>query len=102
MDDGGIKEALKKDRMGHEDLADMSEVYGHITKRMVADLLTLLQTLWHGGIGERYRIHPRSAVPTLDAALRENRSRGGAKVVILFSQKSPNRLRGHKKTRRTV
>lgn len=22
---------MKKDRMGHEDLADMSEVYGHIT-----------------------------------------------------------------------
>ncbi|MEV8636437.1 hypothetical protein AB0395_32770 [Streptosporangium sp. NPDC051023] len=100
MDDGGIKEALKKDRMGHEDQGDMSELYGHVAPQMVTDLLNLLQALWHSGVGERYRAHPRSAVPALDAALRASRRR--AKVTILFSQKSPTGAAGQKKTRRLV
>ncbi|GHE33031.1 hypothetical protein GCM10017673_39920 [Streptosporangium violaceochromogenes] len=102
LDDGGIKEALKKDRMGHEDLTDMSEIYGHITPRMVTDLLVLLQALWLEGVGERRRIHPRSAVPALDAALRAFEGGDDGESVILFSQNSPNRLRSHKKTRRIV
>ncbi len=68
MDDGGVKKALKTERMGHEDLS-MQGLYGHVTEGMVAELVELLQGLWERAVGERFAIHPRSPVPVLDAAL---------------------------------
>lgn len=68
MDDGGIKKALKTERMGHEDNT-MAGRYGHVTEAMVTELLALLQGVWETGLERRHQIHPRSPVPMLDAAL---------------------------------
>ncbi|WP_214327892.1 hypothetical protein [Nonomuraea sediminis] len=91
MDDGGIKKALKVDRMGHEDLS-MSGLYGQITDQMVTDLLTLLTGLWDSGVAERFKIHPRSPVPILDAAMAPWRE--GNVEMISVSQIVPKHARG--------
>jgi hypothetical protein len=68
MDEDGIPEVLKTERMGHE-MPGMHGVYGHVSTAMRADLKTALQERWERSLRERARLSPRSIVPALDALL---------------------------------
>jgi hypothetical protein len=60
MDEDGIPEVLKTERMGHE-MPGMHGVYGHVSPAMRANLKAALQEHWENSIGER-----SSPQPTLD------------------------------------
>ena len=68
MDEDGIPEVLKTERMGHE-MPGMHGVYGHVSPAMRADLKAALQQRWEASLRERARLSPRSTVPALDALL---------------------------------
>ncbi len=74
MDEDGIPEVLKTERMGHE-MPGMHGVYGHVSLGMRAELKAALQERWKSSLRERARLSPRSAVPTLDALLARHRVR---------------------------
>jgi hypothetical protein len=77
MDEDGIPEVPKTERMGHE-MPGMHGVYGHVSPAMRVDLKAALQARWEDSLRERARLCPRSIVPTLDALLaayRQARSR---------------------------
>ena len=65
MDEDGIPEVLKTERMGHE-MPGMHGVYGHVSPAMRADLKAALQERWEDSIRERARLSSRSMVPVLD------------------------------------
>jgi hypothetical protein len=73
MDEDGIPEVLKTERMGHE-LPGIHGVYGHVSPAMRATLKTALQERWDSALRERAGISRRSVVPTLDALLSASRS----------------------------
>jgi integrase len=68
MDEDGIPEVLKTERMGHE-LPGMHGVYGHVSPAMRANLKAALQERWEASLRERAQLNPRSIVPILDALL---------------------------------
>jgi hypothetical protein len=68
MDEDGIPEVLKTERMGHE-MTGMHGVYGHVSPAMRADLKAALQERWEASLRERARLSVRSMVPTLDDLL---------------------------------
>jgi hypothetical protein len=68
MDEDGIPEVLKTERMGHE-MPGMHGVYGHVSPAMRADLKAALQARWEDSLRERVQLCPRSIVPVLDALL---------------------------------
>jgi hypothetical protein len=68
MDEDGIPEVLKTERMGHE-MPGMHGVYGHVSPAMRAEFKAALQERWEGSLRERALLSPRSIVPTLDALL---------------------------------
>lgn len=68
MDEDGIPEVLKTERMGHE-LPGMHGVYGHVSPAMRASLKTALQERWEASLREWAQLSPRSVVPTLNAFL---------------------------------
>jgi hypothetical protein len=69
MDEDGIPEVLKTERMGHE-VPGMHGVYGHVSQAMRADLKAALQERWQTALQERTRIAQHSSVCLLDALLR--------------------------------
>jgi hypothetical protein len=69
MDEDGIPEALKTERMCHE-VPGMHGVYGHVSPAMRAELKDALQERWHSSLGDRARIGLHSTVPVLDEQLR--------------------------------
>ncbi len=68
MDEDGIPDVLKTERMGHE-LPGMHGVYGHVSPAMRANLRAALQERWESALRERAMLSPRSIVPALDALL---------------------------------
>jgi hypothetical protein len=72
MDEDGIPEVLKTERMGHE-MPGMHGVYGHVSPAMRANLKVALQERWETSLRERARLSPRSVVPTLDKLLAADR-----------------------------
>lgn len=68
MDEDGIPDVLKTERMGHE-LPGMHGVYGHVSPAMRTDLTAALQERWETSLRERARLNARSNVPVLDALL---------------------------------
>jgi hypothetical protein len=68
MDEDGIPEVLKTERMGHE-MPGMHGVYGHVSPAMRADLKAALQERWEGSLRERAGLSPCSIVPVLDGLL---------------------------------
>jgi hypothetical protein len=68
MDEDGIPEVLKTERMGHE-MPGMHGVYGHVSQAMRDGLKAALQARWETSLRERAGLSPRSIVPTLDALL---------------------------------
>ena len=69
MDEDGIPDVLKTERMGHE-MPGMHGVYGHVSPAMRAELRAALQERWEGSLHERAQLSPRSIVNVLDALLR--------------------------------
>ncbi|WP_327088570.1 hypothetical protein OIE66_40690 [Nonomuraea sp. NBC_01738] len=84
LDDAGIKKALKVERMGHEDNS-MPGIYGHITAGMREELCATLDQLWEQAIAERFKIHPYSVIPLLDAELAKWREGTADKVISQIS-----------------
>jgi hypothetical protein len=84
MDEDGIPEVLKTERMGHE-MPGMHGVYGHVSPAMRADLKAALQERWESSLRERARLSPRSIVPALDALLAAYRQAPG----MIRSQLAP-------------
>jgi len=68
MDEDGIPEVLKTERMGHE-MPGMHGVYGHVSPAMGADLKAALQERWETSLRERAQLSLRSIVPVLDGLL---------------------------------
>jgi integrase len=68
MDEDGIPDVLKAERMGHE-MPGMHGIYGHVSPGMRATLKAALQARWEGSLRERAQLSPHSAVPELDALL---------------------------------
>src|SRR5262249_36729559 len=68
MDEDGIPEVLKTERLGHE-MPGMHGVYGHVSDAMRADLRDALQERWDSALRARVKLSPRSMVPVLDALL---------------------------------
>jgi hypothetical protein len=73
MDEDGIPEVLKAERMGHE-MPGMHGVYGHVSPAMRANLQAALQERWEGSLRERARLNPHSIVSVLDALLADFRA----------------------------
>ncbi len=72
MDEDGIPEVLKTERMGHE-MPGMHGVYGHVSPGMRAELAAALQERWEASLRERAQLSPRSSVPVLDRLLAAQR-----------------------------
>jgi hypothetical protein len=68
LDDLGVQETLKSERMGHE-VPGMAGVYGHIMPQWRQRLRAQLQELWEASLRERARLDERSAVRVLDGLL---------------------------------
>ena len=64
MDEDGIPEVLKAERLGHE-LPGMHGVYGHVSDAMRAHLKAALQQRWERSLRERAQLSPRSDVAVL-------------------------------------
>jgi len=72
LEEAGTPYILVADRMGHE-VDGMRGTYSHVSDGMRTAVRKTLQALWEHALTERLRISPRSAVPVLDALLREHR-----------------------------
>ncbi len=72
MDEDGIPDVLKTERMGHE-MPGMHGVYGHVSPRMRSTLKEALQARWEAALRERARLSAHSRVPMLDALLAPHR-----------------------------
>jgi hypothetical protein len=68
MDEAGVPDALKSERMGHE-LPGMRGIYSHVSPAMRADLLACLQERWLTSLEARAQISPHSSVGILNALL---------------------------------
>ncbi|EXG79235.1 phage integrase family protein [Cryptosporangium arvum DSM 44712] len=71
MDEAKIHRSLSTDRMGHE-VPGMDGIYGHITPGMRRELLSVLEDLWTTALQQRAAISRSSAVPMLDALLKNS------------------------------
>ena len=85
MDEDGIPDVLKTERMGHE-LPGMHGVYGHVSPAMRANLKAALQERWEASLRERALLNPRSIVPLLDSILAEVSFMGATLAGDPFSQ----------------
>ena len=94
MDEDGIPEVLKTERMGHE-MPGMHGVYGHVSPAMRADLKAALQERWEDSIRERARLSSRSMVPVLDALLAAHRQ-APAKIRSHLAPKTGHRGSGRR------
>ena len=68
MDEDGIPEVLKTERMGHE-MPGIHGVYGHVSPAMRTELCAALQERWEASLRERAQLSTRSIVPGLDRLL---------------------------------
>lgn len=68
MEEAGISDLLRAERMGHE-VPGMRGVYAHVSPAMRTDLKGALQERWDASLRERARLSARSIVPVLDALL---------------------------------
>jgi integrase len=91
MDEDGIPEVLKTERMGHE-MPGMQGVYGHVSPAMRADLKTALQERWEASFQERVQLSSRSIVPTLRVLLAAQAA-APAKIHQLTPRTGHNRKR---------
>lgn len=99
MDEDGIPEVLKSDRMGHR-VPGIRGVYSHVSGQMRTELIDALQRRWEQALAERFAFCPTSPVGVLDSLLQPYRERGND----VCSQKSaPTQLKTlRQRTRNTV
>jgi integrase len=93
MDEDGIADALKHERLGHEQ-PGMAGVYGHVTPVMRQALTTALQARWEDSLRQRAALSPGSCVPLLSRLLR------GGQEDLSRSQLAPRT--GHQRRSRTA
>jgi hypothetical protein len=70
MDEAGIADVLKSERLGHEE-PGMRGVYGHVSPAMRAELKAALQARWEDSLRDRARLAQHSSVHLLDTLLAE-------------------------------
>jgi hypothetical protein len=92
MDEDGIPDTLKSERMGHE-VPGMRGIYSHISPSMRAELTAALQKRWETALRQRARLSPRSIIPVLDALLAD---REAARAQDRLPPGSQNRTRNRK------
>jgi hypothetical protein len=68
MDEAGIADVLKSERLGHEE-PGMRGVYGHVSPAMRIEVKAALQACWENSLRERARLAQRSSVHLLDTLL---------------------------------
>jgi integrase len=68
MDEIGVPDALKSERMGHE-LPGMRGIYSHVSPAMRADLAAALQERWCDSLAARAQLAPHSFVGLLSTLL---------------------------------
>ena len=97
MDEDGIPDVLKSERMGHE-VPGMHGVYGHVSSAMRNQLKAALQARWETSVRERARLAPHSIVGVLDALLTDataaagrGRLRGRSRSAAPGQPRSPRR-----------
>ena len=93
MDEDGIPEVLKTERMGHE-MPGMHGVYGHVSPAMRADLKAALQERREASLRGRAQLSPRSIVPTLDKILSTHGqavAKGDTHLATKIGQRKGNR-----------
>jgi hypothetical protein len=76
MDEDGIPDVLKSERMGHE-MQGMHGVSGHVSPAMRAHLKAALQDRWECSVRERAQLSAISIVPTLNGLLAGHREGPG-------------------------
>jgi hypothetical protein len=86
MDEDGIPDVLKTERMGHE-LQGMHGVHGHVSPAMRTNLNAARQDRWETSLSERAKLSTRSTVPALNNLL-DNRD---AAITIARSTKAKRR-----------
>jgi integrase len=74
MDEDGIPEVLKSDRMGHR-VPGIRGVYSHISDHMRTELVGALQRRWEQALLERFKLCRTSPVGVLDELLKPYRER---------------------------
>jgi hypothetical protein len=72
MDEDGIPEVLKTERMGHE-MTGTHGVYSHVSPAMREELKAALQARWDETLRRRAALSPVSAVPLLNRLLASTR-----------------------------
>lgn len=72
MDEDGIPEVLKSDRMGHR-VPGIRGVYSHISDHMRTELVGALQRRWEQALAERFKLCRTSPVGVLDKLLQPYR-----------------------------
>lgn len=74
MDDDGIPEVLKHERLGHQ-MDGIRGVYSHVSPDARQKLHRALADRWEQSLRERANLHPHSPLPILDDLLRPYRER---------------------------
>jgi integrase len=77
MDEDGVPEILKADRMGHT-VPGIRGVYSHVSDQMRSELVAALQRRWEEALAARFRLCPTSPVAVLDGLLKPLRERSGS------------------------
>jgi hypothetical protein len=72
MDEDGIPEVLKTERMGQE-MPGMHGVYGHVSPAMREELKAALQARWDEALLQRAALSPMSVVSVLNGLLADIR-----------------------------
>ncbi|MFC5188145.1 zinc finger domain-containing protein [Actinomadura harenae] len=70
LDEDGLPEVLKKDRLGHA-MSGMSGTYAHVSASMRARVKECMQQRWESALDQRAALSPRSPVGVLDRLLGE-------------------------------
>ena len=101
LDDLGVQEVLKSERMGHE-IPGMAGVYGHVMPGWRDRLRTQLQELWEASLHERARLSPHSAVGLMDRLLASRRASPAQSGPTLAPPTAARRVRIENPARRNA
>jgi hypothetical protein len=99
LDDLGVQEMLKSERMGHE-IPGMAGVYGHVMPEWRDRLRTQLQELWEASLHDRARLSPHSAVGLVDKLLAPHGAPEVCRLAPLWPHSEPPGGYGSRRRRR--
>jgi integrase len=92
LDDLGVQETLKSERMGH-DVPGMAGVYGHVMPEWRDRLRSQLEQVWEASLRERARLSPRSSVAIVDALIAPDRATGTPSGPTMAPLRASRRIR---------